>query len=100
MNKETEDLISAFKQIDKVTNADIPSLQSINHNIKVHQEQKRAAYMKELILFICVACSLFVGGILLSFQAPVNIIIIQILGFIAVPFILSKDKKKIESERY
>ncbi len=98
MNKETDELLSTMKQIDDVTEVHIPSLNTISQKIALHQQQKRASYVKELILFICVACSLFVGAILLSLQTPINLIIIQVLGFIALPLIFMRDKKKIESE--
>lgn len=98
MNKETDKLLSSMKQIDELTEVDIPSLNSISQKITMHQQQKRSSYVKELILFICVACSLFIGAILLSLQTPMNLIIIQVLGFIATPLIFMRDKKKIESE--
>lgn len=98
MNKETDELFSKMKQIDELTEVEIPSLNIIAQKILLHQQQKRSANVKELILFICVACSLFIGGILLALQTPINLIIIQILGFVAIPLIFIRDKKKIESE--
>lgn len=98
MDKETEELFSPMKQIDELTEVEIPSLNTITQKITLHQHQKRAANVKELILFICVACSLFIGGILLSLQTPINLIFIQVLGFVAIPLIFVRDKKKIESE--
>ncbi|MEH6937745.1 YxlC family protein [Bacillus sp. JJ664] len=98
MSKETDELLSAMKQIDELTEVEIPSLNNITQKITLHQHRKRSSYVKELILFICVACSLFVGAILLSLQTPMNLIVIQLLGFIAIPLIFIRDKKKIESE--
>jgi hypothetical protein len=34
----------------------------------------------------------------MALEAPVSIVIIQGLGFIALPIIFKRDKKKIESE--
>lgn len=98
MNKETDELLTSLKQIDEITEVDVPSLNTITQKISLHQNQKRSSYVKELILFICVACSLFVAAILLSLQTPINLILIQVLGFIAIPLIFMRDKKKIESE--
>ncbi|WP_088069898.1 YxlC family protein [Gottfriedia luciferensis] len=98
MDKEKEGIVSAFKQFDELTDIQEPSLSAITEKIKLHQEQKKASFLKELILFICVACSLFIGTFLLAFEAPISVVIIQGLGFIAFPIIFKRDKKKIESE--
>jgi Family of unknown function (DUF5345) len=98
MDKETKEIVSTLKQFDELTEVQEPSLSTITEKIKLHQEQKKAIFVKELILFICVACSLFVGTILLAFETPFSIILIQGLGFIALPIIFKRDKKKIESE--
>lgn len=98
MDKETKEIVSAFNQMDRLTDVQVPSLNDIRQKLKIHQEMKIAALIKELILFICVACSIFIGIILLAFETPMSIIAIQAIGFIAFPFIFRRDKKRIEKE--
>lgn len=95
---DKEEIVSAFKQFDELTNIQEPSINAITEKIKSHQEKKKTIFFKELILFVCVACSLFIGALLIALEAPVSIVIIQVLGFIALPVIFKRDKKKIESE--
>ncbi|PGL71569.1 DUF5345 family protein [Bacillus sp. AFS055030] len=95
---DKEEIVSAFKQLDELTSVNEPTISEITEKIKFHQEKKKAIFLKELIVFICVACSLFIGALLMALEAPVSIVIIQGLGFIALPIILKRDKKKIEGE--
>ncbi|PFH85724.1 DUF5345 family protein [Bacillus sp. AFS088145] len=95
---DKEEIVSAFKQFDEITNINEPSINEITEKIKIHQEKKKTIFLKELIVFICVACSLFIGTLLVALEAPVSIVMIQGLGFIALPIIFKRDKKKIESE--
>ncbi|WP_088012357.1 YxlC family protein [Gottfriedia acidiceleris] len=95
---DKEEIVSAFKQFDELTNVQEPSISAMTEKIKLHQEKKKTIFLKELIVFICVACSLFIGALLIALKAPVSIVIIQGLGFIALPIIFKRDKKKIESE--
>ncbi|KQL40065.1 hypothetical protein AN960_08900 [Bacillus sp. FJAT-25509] len=95
---DKEEIVSAFKQFDELTNIQEPSINAITEKIKSHQEKKKTIFLKELIIFICVACSLFIGTLLIALEAPVSIVIIQGLGFIVLPIIFKRDKKKIESE--
>ncbi len=95
---DKEEIVSAFKQFDEITNITEPSINEITEKIKIHQEKKKTIFLKELIVFICVACSLFIGALLIALKAPVSIVIIQGLGFIVLPIIFKRDKKKIESE--
>ncbi|XRG78571.1 DUF5345 family protein [Rossellomorea sp. GAMAL-10_SWC] len=95
---DKEEIVSAFKQFDEIANINEPSINEIIEKIKIHQEKKKTIYLKELIVFICVACSLFIGAFLVALEAPVSIVIIQGLGFIVLPIIFKRDKKKIESE--
>ncbi|WP_129689863.1 DUF5345 family protein [Gottfriedia acidiceleris] len=95
---DKEEIISAFKQFDDLTNVHEPSISAITEKLKCHQKRKKTIFLKELIVFICVACSLFIGALLMALEAPVSIVIIQGLGFIALPIIFKRDKKKIESE--
>ncbi|WP_088041457.1 DUF5345 family protein [Bacillus sp. EAC] len=98
MNKKTNEFVSILNQIDDLIDVPEPSISSLTQKIKMHEEQKRAAFFRELILFICVACSLFIGTILVAFETPASIIIIQVIGFIVLPFIFSRDKKKLKKE--
>lgn len=95
---DKEEIVSAFKQFDELTNVQEPSISAMTEKIKLHQEKKKTVFLKELIVFICIACSLFIGALLIALEAPVSIVIIQGLGFIALPIIFKRDKKKIESE--
>ncbi|MGG0176887.1 DUF5345 family protein [Gottfriedia acidiceleris] len=95
---DKEEIVSAFKQFDELTNVHVPSISTITEKLSIHQEKKKTIFLKELIVFICVACSLFIGALLIALEAPVSIVIIQGLGFIALPIIFKRDKKKIESE--
>jgi|GEM_PF-3604840 len=95
---DKEEIVSAFKQFDELTNIHEPSISEITEKLNVHQEKKKTIFLKELVVFICVACSLFIGALLMALEAPVSIVIIQSLGFIALPIIFKRDKKKIESE--
>ncbi|PEC51696.1 DUF5345 family protein [Bacillus sp. AFS096315] len=95
---DKEEIVKAFKQFDELTNVHEPSISAITEKLNVYQEKKKTINLKELIVFICVACSLFIGALLMALEAPVSIVIIQGLGFIVLPIIFKRDKKKIESE--
>ncbi|UPM54048.1 DUF5345 family protein [Gottfriedia acidiceleris] len=95
---DKEEIVIALKQFDEITEVYEPSISAITDKIKLHQVKKKTIFLKELIVFICVACSLFIGALLMALEAPVSIVIIQGIGFIALPIIFERDKKKIESE--
>ncbi|QKE74196.1 YxlC family protein [Arthrobacter citreus] len=95
---DKEEIVSALKQFDELVDIHEPSINSITEKLQLHQEKKKTIFFKELVLFICVACSLFASILLIALKVPVSIVIFQGLGFIALPIIFKRDKKKIESE--